>query len=52
MSLGDRNAARAKSTLEDCKRKREEIGALECETKETGIRNLGARAWSERDKRL
>lgn len=52
VGLGDRNAARAKSTLENCKSKREGIGALECETEEAGICNLGARARSERDKGL
>lgn len=52
MGLGNRNAARAKGTLEDCKSKREGIGALECERQEAGVCNPGTRARSERDKRL
>lgn len=47
MGLGDRDAARAKTTLEDGESKRERIGALESVGEEAPIGNMGSRAGSE-----
>lgn len=50
--LGDRDTTRAKSLLENGKRKGQRIRALQSVGKEAGISNLGSGARSEREKRL
>lgn len=52
VGLGDGNATRTKSLLQDGKGKRERFGALQSVGKKAGISNLGSGAGSERKKGL
>ncbi|PON81594.1 hypothetical protein TorRG33x02_226320 [Trema orientale] len=52
VGLGNGDATRAKSLLEDGKGKRKRIRALQSVGKEAGISILGSRAGSKRDKGL